>query len=384
MATSTPIMITQHNQIIPTKISFGERHIDEINFPDGNVLLVISKSVPQWIIDIAVQKNKISRKETFIITKSNGEPTSDEINSAFQSLKNRVSSVLGIGGGSTLDFAKAMAILLENGGEINDFEFGDREIANILPIYTIPTTCGSGSEVTPYAVINNSKTGRKFTLKHSYLFPTHSIIEPRLLTNLPKDSRIASSLDAFIHCLEAYLNRRDNSQISSLATEGLKLGWETIPRALSDSISYATNKKLAALSLYGGMSISKSRTGLIHTLSVAFSSISDHPHGLLNALLLPHVVKYNINYYNGLMAEIMSEITGTKVLRDFDGMNLLNNYIENITQGIKICSTELINIKAESLMNRVMQDTGLIDINPARVDSDSILELIGEIADAQR
>ena len=168
------------------------------------------------------------------------------------------------------------------------------------------TTCGSGSEVTPYTVINNSNTLRKFTLSSDLIYAKEAAINPKFLVDLPPQVKLNTALDAFIHCLEAILNKSSSALTYPLSYEGLKIGAKNMKKIYSYDNDLVTLQNAAKLSLFGGISIAHSRTGLIHTLSVAIAKFADIPHGRLNAQVLPFALDHNKTDGNGSLSKLVS------------------------------------------------------------------------------
>jgi len=343
---------------ISTDVIFGHGAGAEFKLPLGTVLFVHSASVDNAAL--ATLEKGLSRHTGAVtrVQKPPGEPASRGIDEAF-SKAGTFSSVLAIGGGSTLDFAKALALLGGSGGGIVEYEFGVRKVQDVKPMYLAPTTCGSGSEVTPYAVVNNSVTGRKFTLNHPSLRATQAAIDPSFLERLPDDIILSTALDAFTHCLEALLTRADTQLIWPIAMQGLQIAWRRLQpdSRAAGGIDYLT--ELARLSLFGGISIAHSRTGLIHTLSVAFAQFCKIPHGLLNSRLLPFAIRHSLDCYGGLLQRVIGEASGKSLNSDQEAYNVLLSWLREIVDCDPPLATASIIKYNEALVKRLLQDTGL-------------------------
>jgi alcohol dehydrogenase class IV len=367
---------------IPTNITFGVNSLDKLLPPSGPLLFVASSSVPGVVVDGLISRLHAAGSEVFNLTKPPGEPMSADIELAYSSLPFNPVSVVGVGGGSVLDFAKALALLAGSGGKITDYEYGQRAIVRVLPLFLAPTTCGSGSEVTPYTVVNNSVSGRKFTLNHQALRPVQAAIDPIFLRHLPPEVRLVTALDAFIHCLEARLSRADRRLIYPFADAGLALGWRFLPQAGDKKPTNETLEALAQMSLYGGLSIAHSRTGLIHTLSVAFAAICDLPHGLLNAYMLPHALAHNLAGYRGLLAESISLCSQQRVTDDMEALDRLVSWLRGLVEIKSPAPAADILSAQQALVQRVLQDSGLPSVSHGDISEAAINGLIRSIANA--
>lgn len=369
---------------VPTRVSFGAGALMSLAPVAGPLLLVTSRSVLEETVNELVTRWSVNCADVVRIDKPAGEPTSIDVDKAFSGLPRGLATVVGIGGGSTLDFAKALALLAVCGGNITDFEFGERKVERALPLYLAPTTCGSGSEVTPYCVVTNSATGRKFTITHSALRPVQAAVDPELLLPLPVSIRLATALDAFIHCLEAVLTRADSQVIAPIAEAGLKIGWRRLAEAGSTKPSETLVVELAKMSLFGGICISHSRTGLIHTLTVAFAEFVDIPHGLLNAYLLPYALAHNLSGYHGLLAEVVVGFTGEPVTSDEVAYDWLISWLEALIGRQPPFSAATIRERQDRIVRRILQDQGLPAVSHGVIDVSSVNTLVGKIADAAR
>jgi alcohol dehydrogenase len=369
---------------MPVKIYFGSNSINLLNPNAGRVGLISSSGVPDDLLNKLIKKWSSNGIEVTIIKKNHGEPQSSVVDEVASKLTSGISGIVGIGGGSVMDFTKAIALVVGSGGNITDYEFGERKICDVLPLYLAPTTCGSGSEVTPYTVINNSDTGRKFTISHPLLRPVQATIDPDLLRTLPVKVLLSTGLDAFVHCLEAVLTRVETPLVSSLAKAGLSIGWNQLPISNNQCSSADNFYQLARMSVLGGICIANSRTGLVHTLSVALSRYFDLPHGLLNAYLLPFVLKNNITAYNGLLGTIMSTVIGNEKLSDEDALEKITDWLKQLLDKRKPFSSELIINHEADIIARILQDKGLQAVNHGPVNETSLKNILGKIADATR
>lgn len=364
---------------ISTQVIFGSAALAGLQLPPGDVVFVKSASLEGSIL-APVEKILENHKGAVTrVVKPAGEPSSDDIDEAFLKISS-FSSVLAIGGGSTLDFAKALALLSGSGGSITEYEFGDRKVRKVKPLYLVPTTAGTGSEVTPYTVINNANTGRKFTLNHQDLRATQAAINPTVLQMAPDDILLPTALDAFTHCLEALLTKADTQLIWPMAIKGLQIAWRRLaPEARTiGGDDYFSD--LALMSLFGGISIAHSRTGLIHTCSVAFAQFCKTPHGMLNSRLLPFVLRHCLDNYGGLLQRIVSETSGTSLKNDQEAYDVLTGWLRDISGEESPLAPATIAKNKESLVTRVLQDKGLSVVCHGDVSQAGLNRLIEDMS----
>lgn len=366
---------------ISTKVFFGFDAIEHLVLPCLPVLLVTSRSVPRN--DLKRLSDIIRKQVSFIeiLVKPPGEPTSSMIDKAFSGLP-RFDAVVAIGGGSTLDFAKGLALLGGNGGRITDYEFSSESISLVLPMFFVPTTCGTGSEVTPYAVINNSDTCRKFTLHHLDLRSAQAAIDPSVLISVPDEIILSSALDAFSHCLEAVLSCADTQLIWPIATQGLQIAWNRLHPEVRSIGGSSYFSDLARLSLFGGISIAHSRTGLIHTLSVAFAQFCKTPHGMLNARLLPFAIRHSLQSYDGLLRRVVEAACGQSLNSDQEAFDLLVSWLHGIIGTDFPLPPAQVARNKEALIARLIQDKGLPLVCHGDVSETGLNRLIEEMIHA--
>ncbi len=213
--------------------------------------------------------------------------------------------VVGLGGGSSLDASKAIAVLATNPGPIEDFEGRDRYRTAPLPVVAIPTTCGTGSEVTWVSVI--SHTGRKFkmSIKGQLMYPAVALVDPDLLASLPRSLVASTGLDALTHAIEAYTSRPASFITNALALESLRLIFRHLPRSFKDIAGDGPAREAMMMgSLLAGMAFGNSDVGAVHCLAESLGSVYDIPHGVANAVLLPSVMEFNLEVAVERYAEI--------------------------------------------------------------------------------
>jgi len=365
---------------IPTEIAFSAGAFVADPPSVKQLLLVVGEGLEQQTGLAACYAGAVNAAKVQICLRPAGEPDSDGLDRLCSEVREQPELIVAIGGGSTIDAAKGLALLLGSGGKIAEYEFGQRSIEKVVPLWAIPTTCGSGSEVTPYAVINNSRTGRKFTLADPRLLPQRAIVDPQLLHGLSPDSFSAGVFDAFIHALEAWLNRQGNL-FEPLAEATLRIilnSWPGTPQLIPSAAELAG---YARASLYGGLSIAHSRTGLIHTLSVAFARYVELPHGALNAVLTPFVLRFNQAYYHGRLAELLTRLCPERHWDDAAAVDFLCRWFEVRLSGagsklpVQVERSELI----AGLADRVEQDKGLAAVNWRPLERTSLEGLIAEV-----
>ncbi len=208
-------------------------------------------------------------------------------------LSNQCDGILAIGGGSSIDTAKGAGILITCGDEpLMNFAGMDKLTAPIPPLIAIPTTCGTGSEVTNVTVITDEKHAKiPFTSK--YLIPHTAILDPELLYRLPSHIVAATGMDALTHAVEALTNRNENWYTDACAIKAIRMIGKNIRPAVLKQDKDALAEMLYASTL-AGIAFSIARLGLVHAMSHPVSGLAGVPHGLANAILLPYILRFNM------------------------------------------------------------------------------------------
>ncbi|MBT7401352.1 MAG: iron-containing alcohol dehydrogenase [Bacteroidetes Order II. Incertae sedis bacterium] len=220
-------------------------------------------------------------------------PKAEEVDTIAEVARSRgVDLVVGIGGGSVLDAAKAVAMLLQNPGHINDYEGKDQFRNGSAPFIAVPTTCGTGSEVTWVSVISTPKEGRKISIKGDAMFPRFALSDANLIRTLPPHLIAATGMDAMTHALESLIVRGANPVSDALATRAIFLLMGSLTSCASDPSHAAARGNVMLASTLAGMAFGNADVGAVHCLSESIGGLLDLPHGLLNTLLLSPVLTY--------------------------------------------------------------------------------------------
>ncbi len=205
--------------------------------------------------------------------------------------------LVALGGGSPIDLAKAVALIATHDGPLADYaaiEGGiDRITGAVAPVIAIPTTAGTGAEVGRAALITLAD-GRKLALISPHLIPKRAICDPELTLGLPAWLTAATGFDAITHCIETYLSPRFNPPADAIALDGLQRGWAHIDAAVAEDAGIDTRAEMMMAALQGGLTFQKG-LGAVHALSHPLGAYEDLKlhHGALNAVLLPHVLRFN-------------------------------------------------------------------------------------------
>lgn len=201
--------------------------------------------------------------------------------------------IIGIGGGSVLDAAKGIAILSGNGGSIHDYAGVDRVQKPIPPLLMIPSTAGTGSDVSQFCIVTDTAKSVKMTIMGRSIVPDISLTDPRLLTTMPHDLAAATGLDALTHAVEAFVSLGHNPLADGHALSAARLVANALRRNVESPGDEKARLWMAQASLEAGLAFSNSILGATHAMSHQVGGLLDLPHGVINGVLLPHVIRFN-------------------------------------------------------------------------------------------
>lgn len=225
------------------------------------------------------------------------DPTIEVVDQAAEVLRGSgADAVLAVGGGSPIDTAKAVCLLQENAGSIRDYLFGGtKTVVNpIMPLACIPTTAGTGSEMTPAAVISNVQDQTKVSVTHDLLIPRLTIIDPELHAGMPPFITATTGMDALTHAIEAYVCLNAEPVTDALALSAIRLIAENLRTAAADGTNLTARSNMAIASTMAGAAFMNSGLGVVHGIGQSVGAVAHVPHGTICGLLLPWCMCRNL------------------------------------------------------------------------------------------
>jgi alcohol dehydrogenase class IV len=371
----------------PTQIHFGQGMIRTLPEVLGNLsgtkpLVVIDPGLEKAAIDTLITGtlDKAGIKYT-IFNKVDPEPGLKLADLATETArKNNCDCVVGAGGGSAMDIAKAVSILLTNGGKAVDYlglgKIGKQGVPKIM----IPTSAGTGAEVTFTAVFINEETGSKGGMNGDPLYPEAAILDPELTQSLPPNVTASTGLDALAHALEAYTSTQAHPISEMYSLEAIDLILRNIRAAYADGRNMEARSNMLLASLLGGKALAMAGVGLVHAMAYPLGGMFGIPHGLANAVLLPYVTEYNLignleKHVN--LASLFGFDTRNMPLTEGASMAADGLYQLNMDLGIPATLTD-INVAEEKIPE--MADIALtvarpIENNPRQPSRDDIIAI---------
>ncbi|KXS48051.1 MAG: iron-containing alcohol dehydrogenase [Halanaerobium sp. T82-1] len=280
---------------IKTKIKFGKNKIEELNdslksFETKRIMLVVDQGIIEAGLIEKIEKIlKESDFDYFIFDQVKPDPTIAIVNSGVRFLiNNNIDALVAVGGGSPIDTAKAIR------ASFSKTELSEKITADKLPLITIPTTSGSGSEVTKAIVIKDENTKKKFAVANENLAPDISIVDPVMTKTLPPYLTAVGGMDALSHCIESYTSHDAVLPFEMIATKGIEMVKNYLRPAVGNGNNMEARAGMSLASLFGGISLSNCGLGLVHAISHPLGGQFNIPHGLANSMILPYVMEFNI------------------------------------------------------------------------------------------
>ena len=317
-----------------------------------------------------------------------GEPTTDLVLDAVDSARRDACEfVIGMGGGSVLDAGKVVAALLTNGGDLMDYLEvigGGQPLSRKPAVYiAIPTTAGTGAEVTRNAVLDSPRHRVKVSMRSPLMLPDLALIDPELTYSLPPEITAVTGLDAFTQLLEAYVSVNANPLTDGICREGLQRAARSLKKACLDGKNTSARRDMCLASLFGGLALANAKLGAVHGFAGPLGGMYDAPHGALCAGLLPHVLEVNlkalqsrapespaINRYH----EVARIITGKSTDRAAEGIN----WIQELCSQLQVPRLAEYGIKEEDLSTIVAKskDASSMKGNPILLTEPEMLEVL--------
>ncbi|WP_170148483.1 iron-containing alcohol dehydrogenase [Ureibacillus endophyticus] len=293
----------QFSTFFPTVLKYG-RNIIETSLTETikdmnikKVLLVSDKGLKQVGVVEKIKNILVEQGlDVSVYAEVEPNPSLQAVHEARDMyLQNNCQLIIGLGGGSSIDAAKGVAVGVVNPGNLNNYGRGMQPIQGPLPpTIIIPTTAGTGSEVTNVAVITDEEAKRKFVLASPYVIPTYAFIDPTMTFTLPQPHIAATGIDALVHAIESYVNNKSQPVSDALAIGAMKMIIEYLPQSYADPTNEEAKAQVLLGSTIAGMAFAMTGTALVHSLSHPMTSHFHVPHGLANAIILPKVIEFNL------------------------------------------------------------------------------------------
>lgn len=315
-----------------------------------------------------------------------GEPTVEVVRGGIQAARD-CDVVIGLGGGSVIDTGKAMAALATNPGDIFDYleviGKGQPIVSPPLPYIAIPTTAGTGAEVTRNAVVESTEQSIKVSLRSPLMLPQVALVDPELTYRLPPETTASSGLDALTQLIEPFVSVKANPMTDAICREGMMYAARSLRRAYENGADTQAREGMSFASLCGGLALANAGLGAAHGFAGPLGGMLHAPHGVLCARFLPLVMEVNIKAMQlrqprhpalNRYAEIARILTGEKDATAQDGVN----WTSELVNALKIPRLSMYGMKAEDFPETVQktQKASSFKGNPIVLDEKELTEIL--------
>lgn len=337
-------------------------------------LLIISKALMQKL-KIVDSIDKMQESDNVLwLNRPSGYPDQMQvINALNMSQGFRPESIIAIGGGSTIDLAKVISVFyyLELSHPLNIEQINKiineeiyKEPHQIIPITAVPTTAGTGAELTKWATIWDCNGSKKFSIDHMYLYPTRAIIIPELCVYMSKRLTLSTALDTFCHACEAFWSKASNPLVRDIAIKSIEIMMQNLPYVLNDLENLYYREKLCRASVLAGIAFSKTRTTACHSISYPLTIGYGIEHGFAAIMTLPQIFDINKGFFeeSDMIENIFNKFGG------------IIHWLERVTEGI----TEL-NLRTFGIKESDISDIAVNSISKGRMDNNPVELTVAQV-----
>lgn len=371
------------------RIIFGEgtfREVSPLAVEMGDRAFVVTGSTAARAEPLLEEMNECKIKcVTFNIS---GEPTAATAKAAVEQAREAESNlVISIGGGSALDTGKVVAAMLTNSGRLEDYleVVGDSKPLSqcSVPNIAIPTTAGTGAEVTRNAVLGLPEYGVKVSMRSNLMLPRLAVVDPVLTYSMPPAVTASTGLDALTQLIEAYVSNKANALTDGICREGLKRAGRSLQQAYEDGSNIAAREDMSIASLFGGLALANAKLGAVHGLSGPLGGMIAAGHGVICAGLLPHVMQANVQALQKHAAdstalvrydEVARALTGTASAHAVDGLS----WVQEVCRRLKLPSLSEFGLE-EKVFHRIIakcRKSSSMKGNPIVLTDDELMEIL--------
>lgn len=361
---------------LPPKLVFGngcsDQFIDDFKKTGCKTLMLITAEPLFQCIYPVARKIKADGADVFVYQNVNSEPTIEDFQKALHFAEQKhIDSVAGIGGGSVLDLAKLIAAMLYNDQTIQKVFAGGRLRQRQIYLACLPTTSGTGSEVSPNAILLDESDNLKKGVTSPCLIPDGAYVNPLFTKTVSPFVTATTGLDALIHCIEEYTNLYSHPVIDMFALQGIRLIGNSLWHAYNNGNDEKARQNVALGSLYGGIGLGSVNTAAVHALSYPLGGEYHIPHGLSNALLFPYVMKFNMVESTERYATVARALGAEEGKNDYEtaqnGVDIIFQLCESLNVKIKLSDLNIPKSALDKLADAAMKVERLLKNNPRHV-----------------
>ncbi|WP_071057754.1 iron-containing alcohol dehydrogenase [Pelistega sp. MC2] len=314
--------------------------------------------------------------ESDIFDEVQPNPTVKNVNDGLAKLKAAgADCVVSLGGGSPHDCAKGIALVASNGGKIEDYEGLDKSAKPQLPLISINTTAGTASEMTRFTIITDESRHVKMAIVDKHVTPILSVNDPKLMENMPASLTAATGMDALTHAVEAYVSTAANPLTDACAVKAIELIASYLPTAVKEPKNAEAREQMAYAQFLAGMAFNNASLGYVHAMAHQLGGFYDLPHGVCNALLLPHVEEFNMRAAKARLDEVGAILSANN--QELEGLGVIDA-IKKLAGIVGIPkSLRELGVKEEDF--KVLAENGMKDVcgltNPVQPTLDEVIAI---------
>jgi len=376
-------MINPFEYVLPTKIRYGAGMLkvlgEELRLLKAKKVMIITDKglVNAGMIKKAAEIIEAEDIDFIVYDEIEANPKDYNVEACAEKARaESVDTLLAFGGGSPIDAAKATAVLARQGGKVRDYQGKGRIKDDCLPLITIPTTAGTGSEVTFSSVITDTKEKFKFTIKSTAIAAKTAIIDPELTLSVPPLITAATGIDALTHAIEGYTANCTEPIAEAAGLYAVEYIAGNIEEAVKNGRNIAARDKMMIGSLLAGLSFSHADVASVHCMAEALGSMYDAPHGMCNAILLPYVMEYNLPAAGHKYARV-ARAMGIEEKDDYTAAVKGIEHIRKLSKEIGLPGIRSLNVNTDDfeLLAKMSEKNGSNDSNPRKISKDEYVKL---------
>lgn len=355
------------------------RVVDSLD-ADSVLIIVDQHVVRDSIVQGAIAQIQNSRK-VMVHEHDGREPSLEQASRVGAEVTSKIDVVIGIGGGSTIDTAKAVALAKMTAGPLVKFEGGDRVNVNPLPLIAVPTTAGTGSEVSGSCVLTDEGNKRKVSIRSPRLLPKVAILDPHFLAGVPKEVIRATGVDALGHAIEAYFSTSGSVFTDKLALGAMALLMNSLPRYYSNPAEKSAAEDMAWGSCMAGVAFNNARVGLAHAVASAIGPLTGLSHGICVGLALPEAIRVNLKSRAADYGELMFHLgVSTVDVQKWEGA--IRAKVAALYQALEFPRSARDAGRPfdvdEDLISRIIA-SGRLETNPVRIGRDTLRDVLNSV-----
>jgi len=368
---------------IPTRIYYGRDILQEVLIKEkerfcGNVLIVTTGRSLIRLGYLERLQNAIGNMENVtevhVFDCISANPRLSEVKEGISLGKKRnIDMVIGFGGGSALDAAKAIAAGIGNDESVEEYFYEGKEPGKeTLPVIAIPTTAGTGSELSKAAIITDDAKKIKGGIRGNAMYPVLAIVDPAFTESVPKYITMETGFDVLAHAIESYVSQASSPYTEMLSEQAIRLVGKYLPRLAEDLNDVEAREQMSFASMIMGINLGNASTALPHRMQYPLGAHTDTSHGAGLAALFPTWIHYEVQYSPEKVKQVVKLLSGTE---QTDVEKCISEFIKTLELP---CSLRELGVEEEQLVQMAAEVTGNIKNDPATQEEDIILKIYKE------